>query len=157
MVGDAFAEEMPPWHGMHVGPPYLGAALICQTVFEDAPGLTDVLHIHATTLIAVSPGQEKTTIATEGGHLFLWLRMYAADAPGDYELDVRFLSPSGLRLARWGDGCSEAAPHSNKNRRGDAMTKKHRTYVMQIAAMSCVGLFVAQTPAVAGAQLGAPR
>ena len=100
MVGDAFAEEMPPWHGMHVGPPYLGAALICQTVFEDAPGLTDVLHIHATTLIAVSPGQEKTTIATEGGHLFLWLRMYAADAPGDYELDVRFFSPSGLRLAR---------------------------------------------------------
>jgi hypothetical protein len=93
-------EEWPPWQGVHVGPPYLGAALICQMVLEDAPGLTDVLHIHTTTLISVSPGQEKTTIATEGGELYLWLRMYAGGAPGDYELDIRFLSPSNERLAR---------------------------------------------------------
>lgn len=26
--------------------------------------------------------------------------MYACDAPGDYEMDVRFLSPSGAGLAR---------------------------------------------------------
>lgn len=93
-------EHMPAWHEVHVGPPYLGAALVCQSVFEDAPGLTDVLHIHTSTLISVSPGQGKTTIATEGSELYLWLRIYAVDAPGDYELDVRFLSPSGAQLAR---------------------------------------------------------
>jgi hypothetical protein len=100
IVGDYCVEEMQPWQSVHVGPPYLGAALVCQTVFEDAPGLTDVLQIHTTTLISVSPGQEKTTIATGGGGLYLWLRIYAAGAPGVYELDVRFLSPTGSRLAR---------------------------------------------------------
>lgn len=93
-------EDIPPWQGTHVGSPYLGAALICQTVFEDAPGLTDVLQIHTATTIAVARGQPKTRLALEGGELYLWVRLYAFDAPGDYEFDVRFFAPSGACLAR---------------------------------------------------------
>jgi hypothetical protein len=106
---------------MHIGPPYLGAALICETVFEDAPGLTDVLHIHTQTLLAVPRGQTKARLAMEGGELYLWVRLDACDAPGDYEFDVRFLSPSGARLARQvaqstltADGLSRSSPHGNR-------------------------------------------
>ena len=76
------ADEYPAWNGMHIGPPYLGAALICETVFEDAPGLTDVLHIHTQTLLAVPRGQTKARLAMEGGELYLWVRLYACDAQG---------------------------------------------------------------------------
>jgi hypothetical protein len=90
----------PSWDGVHVGPPYLGSALVCESVLEDVPGLTNVGGIHSSELVAVVRGQTRTTLAREGEELFLWLRIYADGAPGEYELDVRFLSPSGGGLAR---------------------------------------------------------
>jgi hypothetical protein len=90
----------PPWKGVHVGPPFLGSALVCESVLEDVPGLTSVGGIHSSELVAVARGQTRTTLAREGEELFLWLRIYADGAPGEYELDVRFLSPAGDGLAR---------------------------------------------------------
>lgn len=99
-------EEMPAWNGPHIGPPYLGAAVICHLMFEDGPGLTDIGHIHSDTLLCVAKGQRKATLATEGSDLFLWVHLYACEAVGDYELDVRFLAPSGARVARQVATCS---------------------------------------------------
>lgn len=90
----------PAWKGMYVGPPYLGCALVCEGVVEDAPGLVHAHNIHDSTLAVVARGQTKTRLAREGEELFLWVRLYADGAPGDYEFDVRFISPTGNELAR---------------------------------------------------------
>src|ERR1017187_10563962 len=100
MMGSVPLTGYPPWSGPHIGPPYLGSAVICESAIEDAPGLTDVRAIHASELVVVARGQTKTTIARQGEELFLWVRLYADGAPGECEIDVRFLSPSGRGLAR---------------------------------------------------------
>jgi hypothetical protein len=67
---------------------------------EDAPGLIHAHNIHDSTLAVVAKGQTKTRIVQDGEELFLWVRLYADGAPGDYEFDVRFISPSGAEVAR---------------------------------------------------------
>lgn len=97
---ELLAVSYPPWNGMHTGPPYLGSALVCEGVIEDAPGLVDARNVHDSTLVVVERGQTKTRLAREGEELFLWVRIYADGAPGDYQFDVRFISPSGVEIAR---------------------------------------------------------
>jgi len=94
------SSDYPEWKGTHIGPPYLGSALICESVVEDAPGVTDVRRIYSSALLVVEHGQTKSTLAPSGDELFLWVRLYADDAPGEYEFDVRFISPSGKGIAR---------------------------------------------------------
>ena len=94
------SNDYPSWGGVHMGPPYLGCAVVCESVIEDAPGLSDVRGIHSSELLVVRRGQTRLAIGREEGELFLWVRLYADSAPGEYEFEVRFLSPSGAGLAR---------------------------------------------------------
>jgi hypothetical protein len=59
----AFLRAYPKWNGMFVGPPYLGCALVCESVIEDAPGLVHAQNIHDSTLVVVAKGQTKTRLA----------------------------------------------------------------------------------------------
>jgi hypothetical protein len=100
------AEDAPDWIGPHVGPPYVGGAAICETVSDgDNSRLIDLTGIHTETVIAMARGQTKTQLAIEGGTLYLWFRFYTIGAPGEYDVEVRFLAPSGRCIERGSMRC----------------------------------------------------
>lgn len=83
-----------------IGGPFLAAAFFCENILEDADGSLSVIRIHDGMNIVISdeapadfPSKDKPFPIRK----FFLLTFRSGDSPGDHQLKVVVLSPSGKR------------------------------------------------------------
>lgn len=85
-----------PWQGNHKGPPYLGAAVICQIAEDEQDGNINLRHISAGVVMAGFLEEFGIRLANPGDRLVLWLSFYTEAETVEHTITVHLVAPSGM-------------------------------------------------------------